>query len=69
MKNLKTHNKAVIGTFFASFRFGVASPLYPKTPLHKKCPIQRRYERGSKINKTSHVLDLRHVVERLSALK
>ena len=28
-----------------------------------------RYERGSKINRTRHVLDLRHVVERLSALK
>ena len=27
-----------------------------------------RYERGSKINKMSHVLDLRHVVESLSAL-
>ena len=37
------HNKAVIERFFASFRFGVAPPLYPKTPLHKKCRIQRRY--------------------------
>ncbi len=34
-------NKAVIGAFFASLRFGVAAPLYPKTPLHKKCLIQR----------------------------
>ena len=32
-------------------------------------PIFGRYERGSKINKTSHVLDLRHVVAGLSALK
>ena len=32
-------------------------------------PLARRYERGSKMNRTSHVLDLRHVVERLSALK
>lgn len=39
----KSANKAVIGTFFAALRFGVATPLYPKTPLHKKCPIQRRY--------------------------
>lgn len=31
-------NNAVIGTFFASLRFGVASPLYPKTPLHKNAP-------------------------------
>ena len=31
--------------------------------------LWRRYERGSKINKTSHVLDLRHVVAGLSALK
>jgi len=37
------HNKAVNRTFFASLRFGVASPLYTKTPLHKKCPLQRRY--------------------------
>jgi hypothetical protein len=36
-------NKAVNRTFFASLRFGVASPLYTKTPLHKKCPLQRRY--------------------------
>jgi len=28
-----------------------------------------RYERGSKINKTGHVLNLRHVVAGLSALK
>ena len=28
-----------------------------------------RYERGSKINKTSHVLDVWHAVERLAALK
>ena len=40
---LNMHNKAVIGIFFASLRFGVAAPLYPKTPLHKKFPIQRRY--------------------------
>ena len=25
------HNKTVIGTFFASLRFGVAAPLYPQT--------------------------------------
>ena len=28
-----------------------------------------RYERGSKINKMSHVLNLRHAVESLAALK
>ena len=28
-----------------------------------------RYERGSKINETSHVLNLRHVVAGLAALK
>jgi hypothetical protein len=39
----RTTNKAVNRTFFASFRFGVASPLYTKTPLHKKRPLQRRY--------------------------
>jgi len=32
-------------------------------------PCWRRYERGSKLNKTSHVLNLRHVVAGLSALK
>jgi hypothetical protein len=37
------HNKCVIRTFFTSLRFGVASPLYPKTTLHKKCLIHRRY--------------------------
>lgn len=37
----KATNKAVNRTFFASLRFGVASPLYTKTPLHKKCPLQR----------------------------
>ncbi len=62
-------NKFVMRKTFATFRFGVASPLYPKTTLHKGFRIQRRYERGSKINKTRHVLDLRHVVESLSALK
>jgi len=31
--------------------------------------IQRRYERGSKINKMSHVLNLRHAVESLAALR
>ena len=40
----------------------------------KKQPIHcgscwRRYERGPKINRTSHVLNLRHVVAGLSALK
>ena len=34
----RAHNKAVIGTFFASLRFGVATPLYPKTSLHKNAP-------------------------------
>ncbi len=28
-------NKAFIGAFFASLHFGMASPLYPKSPLHK----------------------------------
>ena len=31
--------------------------------------IGGRYERGSRINKTSHVPNLRHVVESLSVLK
>ena len=39
-----------------------------KQPIHSGS-FWRRYERGSKINKTSHVLDLRHVVAGLSALK
>ncbi len=37
------HNKSVIGTFTASFRFGVASLLYPKIPFRSKCSIQKRY--------------------------
>lgn len=35
-------NKTVNRTFFASFRFSVAAPLFRKTPLHKKCPLQWR---------------------------
>ena len=66
---MKKPNKFVNRTFLATLRFAVASPLYRKTTLHKKCPLQKRYERGSTINKTRHVFDLRHVVERLSALK
>jgi len=31
------HNKFVNRTFFATLHFAVASPLYRKTPLHKKC--------------------------------
>ncbi len=37
------HNKAIIGTFAATLRFGVASPLYPKTTLQPKRKRQRRY--------------------------
>ena len=40
-------NKAVSQTFFASLHFGVASPFFTETPLHKKCPLQRRYVSGS----------------------
>jgi len=36
------HSKIVNRTFFASLHFGVASPLYTKTPLHKKRPLQWR---------------------------
>jgi len=31
-----THNKFVQLTFWSTFRFGVASPLYPKIPLQPK---------------------------------
>lgn len=51
------HNKAVIGTFFASLRFGVAAPLYPKTPLHKKRPIQQRYAKT--MNRVRDITQLR----------
>jgi len=40
---MKSPNKAVNRTFFASLRFAVALPLYRKNSLHKKCPLQRRY--------------------------
>jgi hypothetical protein len=43
-EEMKSYNKAINRTFFTSLRFGVASPLYPKTPLRKKCPLQRRYK-------------------------
>ncbi len=43
MSRNKNYGTEVIGTFFASLRFGVAAPRYPKTPLHKKCPKQRCY--------------------------
>jgi len=38
-----SYNKAIIGTLFTPRRFGVAAPLYTKAPLHKQCPIWRRY--------------------------
>jgi len=53
------HNKASQGDGFSV----AASP-----PLQSRA-CWLRYERGSKINKTSHVLYLRHVVAGLSALK
>ena len=41
---INPHNKALkSGTFTASLRFGVAAPLYPKTPLRSKCPLALRY--------------------------
>jgi hypothetical protein len=61
-----TANKAVIGTFFASFRFGVAAPLYPKTPLRKKtahtaaskvCPITKEDSAMVLITNIQHFLD------------
>jgi 3-oxoacyl-[acyl-carrier-protein] synthase III len=33
----KMYNKFIKRTIFTTLRFGVASPLYPKTPLHKNC--------------------------------
>jgi len=35
----KAASKAVNRTFFASLRFGVASPFHTKTLSHKKMPI------------------------------
>ena len=68
-KNEYEHNKAINLTPRAAFSFGVATPLYTKASLHTQRKLLRRYERGSKINRTSHVLHLRHVVAGLSALK
>ena len=51
----------------ATLLFGLQSSLAQKG-LHIQHRLPRRYERGSKINEMSHVLDLRHVVGRLSAL-
>ena len=43
---MQKYNKAVIATFFSSFRFWVASPLYPKTPLHKNAPYSGVMRKG-----------------------
>ncbi len=64
-QNERALNKLLLLIFF---------PLLLLCSIAQKNPLQkysraRRYERGSKINKMSHVLDLRRVVERLSALK
>ena len=62
----KCSNKAINLTVFPlrllCFKIAQKSPL-------QNCKLWQRYERGSKINRTSHVLNLRHVVAGLSALK
>jgi hypothetical protein len=50
-------------------RFCVGRYAYTKTIASTPTAAAGRYERGSKINRTSHVLHLRHVVAGLSALK
>jgi len=63
------HNKLSQQDLRSGARFCVDRYAYTKTIASTSAAAAGRYERGSKINKTSHVLDLRHVVERLSALK
>jgi len=37
------HNKTLKLTLWPTFRFGVPSALYPKTPLRPKCNLAKRY--------------------------
>ncbi len=64
------HNKVLLLTFWFTLLFvhGLR-PFLHKSPLQPKRSRARRYERGSKINEMSHVLDLRHVVAGLAALR
>ena len=63
------HNHLSQLTYVPEFVFTVKSYATEKTNSCTPAAAAGRYERGSKMNRTSHVLDLRHVVERLSALK
>ena len=42
------HNKTLKLTLWPTFRFGVPSALYPKTPLRPKCNLAKRYEKMMK---------------------
>ncbi len=62
------HNHLSQRTYVPDFIFTVKRYATAKIKSYTPAAAAGRYERGSKINKTSHVLDLRHVVAGLSAL-
>ena len=63
------HNQLSQLTSVPEFVFTVKRYATAKTNSCTPAAAAGRYERGSKINETRHVLDLRHVVAGLSALK
>ena len=63
------HNKLSQHDLRSGACFCVGRYAYTKSIACTPAAAAGRYERGSKINKTSHVLYLRHVVAGLSALK